>query len=257
MSVIGNDTLKTRRTLTVDGKAYGLRPRRRGEGGRARRRVPRLHRSQRSSVLLENLVRLEATAALSRSKASIKARGSWLSSTSSERELAVRPARVGMLDLPGVPAVFYLYAMRQAMVDLGGDPKKIDPLSPVDPGHRPFGADRQFRQCRRLCRQRQDRVRAQRRTLSFPALGPGFVRESFRLPGAARPRHLHHPGQPRISARRWSWTTDEDGKDDRLSRRPWSAPTATRRWSMVFPCLAGVSAASRPRRRCSGSRCRC
>jgi len=37
-----------------------------------------------------------------------------------------------MQDLTGVPAVVDLAAMRQAMVDLGGDPKKINPLSPVD-----------------------------------------------------------------------------------------------------------------------------
>ena len=37
----------------------------------------------------------------------------------------------------------------------------------------------------------------------------------------------------------------------------WSAPTRTRRWSTAWACWAGASAASRPRRRCWGSRCRC
>jgi aconitate hydratase len=49
-----------------------------------------------------------------------------------ESEIAYRPARVLMQDFTGVPAVVDLAAMRDAMVNLGGDPKKINPLSPVD-----------------------------------------------------------------------------------------------------------------------------
>ena len=64
--------------------------------------------------------------------ADIRALGEWLRSRTSEREIAFRPARVLMQDLTGVPAVADLAAMRQAMVNLGGDPKKINPLSPVD-----------------------------------------------------------------------------------------------------------------------------
>ena len=48
------------------------------------------------------------------------------------REIAYRPARVLMQDFTGVPAVVDLAAMRDAMRDLGGDPNKINPLSPVD-----------------------------------------------------------------------------------------------------------------------------
>ncbi|MGH7094208.1 MAG: aconitate hydratase AcnA, partial [Stellaceae bacterium] len=62
----------------------------------------------------------------------IKALGAWLNTKSSDREIAFRPARVLMQDLTGVPAVVDLAAMRAAMVDLGGDPAKINPLSPVD-----------------------------------------------------------------------------------------------------------------------------
>ncbi|HUE19387.1 MAG TPA: aconitate hydratase AcnA, partial [Stellaceae bacterium] len=46
--------------------------------------------------------------------------------------IAFRPARVLMQDLTGVPAVVDLAAMREAMAQLGGDPKRINPLSPVD-----------------------------------------------------------------------------------------------------------------------------
>src|SRR4051794_41647228 len=80
-------------------------------------------------VLLENLVRLENGRTVSVDD--IKAVGAWLQNKSSDREIAFRPARVLMQDLTGVPAVVDLAAMRQAMVDLRGDPDKIKPPSPV------------------------------------------------------------------------------------------------------------------------------
>jgi aconitate hydratase len=128
VSVTGNDTLKTRRTLNVDGKSYdyfdiGVAAQAAGLGD-----VSRLPFSLK--VLLENLVRLENGRTVTVDD--IKALGAWLENKSSDREIAFRPARVLMQDLTGVPAVVDLAAMRQAMVDLGGDPKKINPLSPVD-----------------------------------------------------------------------------------------------------------------------------
>ena len=56
----------------------------------------------------------------------------WLGQRRSDQEIAFRPARVLMQDFTGVPAVVDLAAMRQAMLELGGDPQKINPLSPVD-----------------------------------------------------------------------------------------------------------------------------
>ena len=47
-------------------------------------------------------------------------------------EIAYRPARVLMQDFTGVPAVVDLAAMRDATTQLGADPKKINPLVPVD-----------------------------------------------------------------------------------------------------------------------------
>src|SRR5438309_1256738 len=81
-------------------------------------------------ILLENLVRLENGRTVTVDD--IKAMAAWLAAKSSDREIAFRPARVLMQDLTGVPAVVDLAAMRQAMVELGGDPNKINPLSPVD-----------------------------------------------------------------------------------------------------------------------------
>src|SRR5262249_56837431 len=61
-----------------------------------------------------------------------QAAAQWLKTKTSEREIAFRPARVLMQDFTGVPAVVDLAAMRDAMVALRGDPKKINPLVPVD-----------------------------------------------------------------------------------------------------------------------------
>ncbi|HMG77312.1 MAG TPA: aconitase family protein, partial [Xanthobacteraceae bacterium] len=81
-------------------------------------------------VLLENLLRNEDGRSVS--KEDIQAVAQWLKTKTSEREIAFRPARVLMQDFTGVPAVVDLAAMRDAMEHLGGDPKKINPLVPVD-----------------------------------------------------------------------------------------------------------------------------
>ncbi len=81
-------------------------------------------------VLLENLLRNEDGRSVA--KEDIQAIALWLKTKTSERELAFRPARVLMQDFTGVPAVVDLAAMRDAMEHLGGDPKKINPLVPVD-----------------------------------------------------------------------------------------------------------------------------
>ena len=81
-------------------------------------------------VLLENLLRNEDGRSVS--KEDIQACAQWLKTKSSEREIAFRPARVLMQDFTGVPAVVDLAAMRDAMTNLGGDAKRINPLVPVD-----------------------------------------------------------------------------------------------------------------------------
>ncbi|MGG6240816.1 aconitate hydratase AcnA [Nodosilinea sp. AN01ver1] len=81
-------------------------------------------------VLLENLLRHEDGRSVT--AADVQAVADWLQTQSSTREIAYRPARVLMQDFTGVPAVVDLAAMRDAMVNLGGDPDKINPLSPVD-----------------------------------------------------------------------------------------------------------------------------
>jgi aconitate hydratase len=81
-------------------------------------------------ILLENLLRHEDGHTVTADD--IKAVIAWLKDKRSVREISYRPARVLMQDFTGVPAVVDLAAMRAALKILGGDPEKINPLSPVD-----------------------------------------------------------------------------------------------------------------------------
>ena len=105
------------------------------------------------------------------------------------------PARVLLQDFTGVPAVVDLAVMRDAMADLGGDPAPGQPARPGRPRHRPLRPGRPVRDARRVRLQRRARVRAQRRALPAPALGPDRVPRPARR--AARDRH-RPPGQPRV-----------------------------------------------------------
>jgi len=123
----GKDTLNTRRTLTVGDRNYDyFSLEAAAEAGLGD--ISRLPYSLK--VLLENLLRHEDGGSVT--VADIKAMAAWLDEKRSTREIAYRPARVLMQDFTGVPAVVDLAAMRQAMTDLGGDPRKINPLSAVD-----------------------------------------------------------------------------------------------------------------------------
>ena len=56
----------------------------------------------------------------------------WSPETAGKEEIPFKPARVVMQDFTGVPAVVDLAVMRDAVVELGGDPKEVNPLIPVD-----------------------------------------------------------------------------------------------------------------------------
>ncbi len=126
MTAIGHDTLSTRRTLHVEGKAYEYFSL---EAASARiGDVARLPFSMK--VLLENLLRFEDGFTVK--VADVQAIADWARERRSTHEIQYRPARVLMQDFTGVPCVVDLAAMRDAMTKLGGDPQKINPLVPVD-----------------------------------------------------------------------------------------------------------------------------
>ncbi len=81
-------------------------------------------------ILLENLLRFEDGRSVKR--ADIEALASWQPGARSSSEIAYRPARVLLQDFTGVPCVVDLAAMRDAIATFGGDPKRINPLQPVE-----------------------------------------------------------------------------------------------------------------------------
>ncbi|WP_460781502.1 aconitate hydratase AcnA [Microbacterium shaanxiense] len=81
-------------------------------------------------VLLENLLRTEDGANVT--KAQIEALGSWDAAAEPSTEIQFSPARVVMQDFTGVPCIVDLATMREAVTSLGGDPNKINPLSPAE-----------------------------------------------------------------------------------------------------------------------------
>jgi aconitate hydratase len=121
----GQDSLKTRSTLEVGGKRFAYYSL--AKAGAALGDVSRLPYSMK--VLLENLLRFEDGVTVTRDD--LQAMVDWQKERKISREIQYRPARVLMQDFTGVPAVVDLAAMRDAMKQLGGDPKKINPLVPV------------------------------------------------------------------------------------------------------------------------------
>ena len=210
-------------------------------------------------VLLENLLRNEDGRSVT--KQDLQAFAQWLKTKTSEREIPFRPARVLMQDFTGIPAVVDLAAMRDAMKSLGGDPKKINPLVPVDLDHRPFGGGQLLRHRRRVQEERRGRIPAEPGALRVPEVVAEVVRQFPR--GAARHRHLP-PGQSRIPV---ADGLDQEGQGQgrrQAVRRwtspiptRWSAPTRTPPWSTASRCSAGASAASRRKPPCSASPIRC
>lgn len=126
MTRMGNDSLKTKRTLDVNGKSFQLFSLKAAED-----HFPGIHQLPFSlKVLLENMLRHEDGQTVTTDD--VKAIAARINPNQAPHEIAYRPARVLMQDFTGVPAVVDLAAMRDAMVQLGGDPNKISPLSPVD-----------------------------------------------------------------------------------------------------------------------------
>ena len=125
MSAFGNDTLGARRSLQAAGRRYDYYAIEAAAGLGDVRRLP-----VSLKILLENLLRWEDGRSVTTDD--IAAVAAWADERHSGRDIAYRPARVLMQDFTGVPAIVDLAAMRQAMLAMGGDSERINPLSPVD-----------------------------------------------------------------------------------------------------------------------------
>ena len=127
MFASGHDTLKCRRTLEAGERRYDYFSLE-AAGAAGLGDLSRLPFSLK--LLVENLLRHEDGRTVTVDDLHALAR--WLEDRRSDREIAFRPARVLMQDFTGVPAVVDLAAMREAMVAMGGEAEKINPLTSVD-----------------------------------------------------------------------------------------------------------------------------
>src|SRR3546814_9703218 len=126
MTAIGQDRRGTRETMNLGGKAIGYYSLKKAAAKLGD--VSRLPCSMK--VLLENLLRFEDGDTVT--VEDIQAIVDWQKERRSEREIQYRPARVLMQDFTGVPCVVDLVAMRDAIIALGGDPQRINPLVPSE-----------------------------------------------------------------------------------------------------------------------------
>lgn len=120
---IMKNSFDTQQQLTINGEQYHINSLM-GLGDKAKRLPFSL------KILLENLLRNEDGVNIK--EQDIQALLDWDPKAKPSAEVAFTPARVVMQDFTGVPAIVDLAAMRDAMEKLGGDPAKINPLSPAE-----------------------------------------------------------------------------------------------------------------------------
>src|SRR6516162_5959318 len=122
---MSSDSFGAKGTLEVGARQYEIY---RLDALQARFDVARLPFSLK--VLLENLLRTEGNGSVT--AADVEALARWDAKAEPSAEIAFTPARVLLQDFTGVPVVVDLAAMRDAIVELGGDPAKINPLAPAE-----------------------------------------------------------------------------------------------------------------------------
>ena len=120
-----SDSFQTRTTLTVGGRDYEV-----FSLARLGQRFDLTRLPFSLKVLLENLLRHEDGVNIGAED--IRALAEWSPGKDAERETVFTPARVLLQDFTGVPAIVDLAAMRDAMAALGGDPRRISPLTPAE-----------------------------------------------------------------------------------------------------------------------------
>ena len=118
------DSFKARTTLQVGSRKYEIC----SLGALGPQKIGRLPFSLK--ILLENLLRFEDGVNVTRSD--IEAVLNWDPKAAPSHEIAFTPARVIMQDFTGVPCIVDLAAMRDAIVRLGGDAERVNPLAPAE-----------------------------------------------------------------------------------------------------------------------------
>jgi len=125
--MVSQNSFNTRATLTVGGQRYQYfsLPALERAGYTGLARLP-----YSLKILLENLLRREDGRFVDRDD--IETLAGWDVTSKVAKEIAFMPARVLLQDFTGVPAVVDLAAMRDGVVRLGGDPRRVNPLQPVE-----------------------------------------------------------------------------------------------------------------------------
>jgi aconitate hydratase len=118
------NSFRARSTLTVSDRSYEIW----SLAALPQDKLARLPYSLK--ILLENLLRFEDGVSVKR--ADIEALLEWDPSATPAHEIAFTPARVILQDFTGVPCVVDLAAMRDAIVQLGGNPERVNPLNPAE-----------------------------------------------------------------------------------------------------------------------------
>ena len=119
------DSFQTRDTLVVNGRSHTY-----ASLARLGQRFDLTRLPYSLKILLENLLRNED--GVSVLPHHIEAVANWNAKAEPDTEIAFMPARVVLQDFTGVPCVVDLAAMRDGIVQLGGNPEKVNPLVPVN-----------------------------------------------------------------------------------------------------------------------------
>ena len=236
---MASNSFGTQGQLTVDDETYLIHRLARIDG------AARLPYSLK--VLLENLLRNEDGRLVTAEQ--VSALAAWDPTAEHGREVAFTPARVLMQDFTGVPCVVDLVAMRDAITDLGGDTKRINPLCPTELviDHSViadvFGRSDAFRVNAELEFERNaERYQllrwAQQAFADFSVVPPDT--------GICHQVNLEYLARVVF--------TRDDGGERWPTRTRWSAPTRIPRWLTGWVCWAGVWVVSKPRRPCSANR---
>ncbi len=124
MTILKN-SFNTKQKLLVDDKVYEIYNCNKLSSEYPINRLPFTHK-----ILLENLLRFED--GINVTSADIRAVAEWDAKAEPSKEISFTPARVLMQDFTGVPICVDLAAMRDAVIDLGGNPDHINPLLPAE-----------------------------------------------------------------------------------------------------------------------------
>ena len=209
-------------------------------------------------ILLENLLRNEDGANITADH--VRALANWDPSKEPDTEIQFTPARVILQDLTGVPAVVDLAAMREAMKALGGDATKINPLIPAELVIDHSVVADVFGRPDAFTRNVEIEFHRNRERFGFLRWGQeAFSQFKVVPPGTGIVHQVNIEYLARVVMTRDDWG-DRGGPppgEEPPTPTPAWVPTRTPPCRTALACSAGASAASRPRLRCSASRCPC